>query len=223
MPDVRILTFHGIGTPDRSLEPGEAPFWVGVDQFISILDRVATHPDRTSFAITFDDSNSSDLRIAAPHLERRGLRGTFFVLTGRIGQRGSLDADDVRELMMSGMFIGNHGVTHRDWTRLKRLELLHELIAARMALEKICRRPIEAAAIPFGRYNAAVLRALRTTGYHTVYSSDRGTANPAAFLKPRTSIRNDTTEVELERILSGRLPLLRKMHRNISMRVKQFS
>jgi peptidoglycan/xylan/chitin deacetylase (PgdA/CDA1 family) len=124
---------------------------------------------------------------------------------------------------MAGMLIGSHGVAHRDWTRLNRLGLRHELIAARMTLEEICRRPVEAAAIPFGRYNAAVLRALRATGYNTVYSSDRGPADPAAFLKPRTSIRQDTTEAELERILSGRLPLLRKMRRDISMRVKRLS
>lgn len=223
MPHVRILTFHGIGPPDRPLEPGEAPFWVGIDQFVAILDRVATHPDRASFAITFDDGNFSDLRIAAPHLVRRGLRGTFFVLTGRIGQRGSLNANDVRELMMAGMLIGSHGVAHRDWTRLNGPGLRHELIAARMTLEEICRQPIQTAAIPFGRYNAAVLRALRTARYHTVYSSDRGSADAAAFLKPRTSIRSDTTEAELERILSGRLPLLQKMRRDISMRLKQLS
>src|SRR5262245_37351617 len=45
------LTFHGIGEPRRSLEPGESDFWVGHEQFVSLLDAVA---DRRDVRITFD-------------------------------------------------------------------------------------------------------------------------------------------------------------------------
>lgn len=221
MPDGRILTFHGIGKPDRELEPGEARFWLGTERFTAILDRIAAHPDRNRFRITFDDSNSSDLGIAAPHLLRRGLKATFFVLTGRIGQRGSLSPADIRDLMARGMNIASHGVAHRDWTRLNPADLRYELVASKMSLQTICRAAIEAASIPFGRYNAAVLRALRAAGYCVAYSSDRGSARPSEFLRPRTSIRCDTTEAELEQILSGHLPPFRRLRRSASMAFKK--
>jgi peptidoglycan/xylan/chitin deacetylase (PgdA/CDA1 family) len=223
MPTTRILTFHGIGAPARVLESGEAPFWMGTGQFVDILDRIARRPDRASLAITFDDSNSSDLSIAAPQLLSRGLRATFFVLTGRIGQRGSLNAFEIRELIRAGMRIGSHGVDHRDWTQLTCAELWHDLVASKRSLFEICGHPIESAAIPFGRYNAAALRALWSAGYRKVYSSDRGLAKPSAFLQPRTSIRADTTDPELEQILAGRLNALRWMRRGLSMRVKRLS
>jgi len=220
MRDIRILTFHGIGRPQRQLEPNEAPFWVSTDRFVSILDRIVAHPDRASIAITFDDSNSSDLSIAVPHLLRRGLRGAFFVLTGRLGQPGSLSGADVREIIACGMAVGSHGVTHRDWTSLDGPRLQHELVASRTALGEICRQPIEAAAIPFGRYNSMTIQALRAAGYRIAYSSDRGAVNPQAFLRPRTSIRSDTSNAELERILAGSLSPLRRIRRLVSMQIK---
>ena len=88
--------------PARALAPGEADYWIGVDRFLDVLDRISGHPDRERLFITFDDGNISDLAIAVPELQRRGLRAEFFVLTGRIGQPGSLDADDIRALIGAG-------------------------------------------------------------------------------------------------------------------------
>jgi hypothetical protein len=86
------VNFHGIGTPERTLEPGEAPFWIGEDRFRDIVGQIAAHPARERIRITFDDGNRSDRAIALPVLQASGLRADFFVLTGRIGQTGSLDA-----------------------------------------------------------------------------------------------------------------------------------
>ena len=38
MTRVRIMNFHGIGTPDRSLRPDEAAYWLSEDQFRQTLD-----------------------------------------------------------------------------------------------------------------------------------------------------------------------------------------
>src|SRR5262245_62431527 len=102
MNRLRIINFHGIGTPKRTLDPGEPPFWVSRDQFLRILDRVAAHSALPNFKLTFDDGNTSDLELAAPALAERGLTGTFFVLTGRLDGVGSLDAGDLRALAALG-------------------------------------------------------------------------------------------------------------------------
>src|SRR5690349_7096366 len=105
MPDGRVVNvcFHGIGTPQRELEPGEAPYWVSEAAFHEVLDEIAGWP---RIRISFDDGNASDLDLALPALVERGLTADFFVLAGRLESEGSLDVDAVRELCRAGMTIG---------------------------------------------------------------------------------------------------------------------
>jgi peptidoglycan/xylan/chitin deacetylase (PgdA/CDA1 family) len=211
------LLFHGIGTPGRALEPGEAPFWLSETAFLAVLDRVAAAPDPARFHLSFDDGNASDHDIALPALQARGLRAAFFVLSGRIGQPGSLSADQIRALAVAGMEVGSHGAAHRDWTRLDAASRAAELPGARAALERVLGRPVTAAGIPFGRYDAGVLAALKAAGFTAAYSSDRGWMDPAAFLRPRCSLRGDMDAAALAAALDGRLPPLRRLRRTLGM------
>lgn len=219
--ETRIITFHGIGVPGRELEPGEAPFWIGRDRFCTILDRIVAHAHECRFVITFDDGNVSDLTIAAPELAGRGLTARFFVLTGRLGNRGSLAPGDVRELLARGMRIGSHGIAHRRLTTLAPDALDDELTRSRALLEEICATPVEEFSIPFGRYNASVLRALSRAGYTRVYSSDGGSARAGQFLRPRRSLRQDMSAPDIDRVLSGEPSPLRRLRRTISMQLRQ--
>lgn len=209
--EYRIINFHGIGEPLRELEPGEADYWLSRDRFLTILDRIASHPERQGISITFDDGNASDLLIAAPELRRRGLRAEFFVLAGRIGKAGSLSASDIRALITMEMRIGSHGVAHRDWTRLSAGELHYELAASKEQLEGICGCPVNAASMPFGWYNAAVLKEIRNTGYSAAYSSGGGSAEVSEFLKPRNSMRSGIADGTLDEVLMGQIPFWRKL------------
>lgn len=216
------LNFHGIGTPTRKLETGEAPFWLSKAQFIDILDRVAATPDPGTYVITFDDSNLSDHDIALPALTDRGLQAAFFVLTGRIGMAGSLGREHVTALRDAGMIIGSHGIAHVAWPDLDEVALEKELEQSRAVLEDICGHPVTEAGIPFGLYNARVLRALRRAGYSTAFSSDAGPMNPAAFLRPRTSLRGDMTLAEIDAILASHMPPLRRLRRAIGMAKRRY-
>lgn len=211
------LNFHGIGRPARTLEPGEAPYWISAERFGAILDRVATLPDPDRIHITFDDGNASDHDIALPALVARGLRADVFVLTGRIGQPGSLDQAQIRALIAAGFGIGSHGIAHRDWRRIAPDELRHELVASKAALDAICGEPVTEAAIPFGSYNGRVLDAIRAAGYACAWTSDRGGMDPGAFLRPRTSIRNDQTDADIAAILAGQMALKARLRRAIGM------
>ncbi|KQV70290.1 polysaccharide deacetylase family protein [Rhizobium sp. Root1220] len=207
----QIVNFHGIGEPLRDLEPGEADYWLSHDRFLNALDRIASHPARERIYITFDDGNASDLLIAAPELCQRGLRAEFFVLTGRIGQVGSLAADDIRTLIALKMGVGSHGVDHRDWTRLTATELHYELEASKAQLEEICGCPVDAASMPFGWYNSSVLEQIRNAGYRAAYSSGGGSAELQGFLRPRNSVRSQTEDRALDDILSGQIPFWRRL------------
>ena len=104
------LNFHGVGAPQRGLEPGEAPYWISAAFFQDVLAVVQESRMRTM--ITFDDGNLSDVKICAPALASRGLTATFFALAGRLGSEGSLGPSHLRSLAGMGMGIGNHGHDH---------------------------------------------------------------------------------------------------------------
>lgn len=224
MSDRRIgIIFHGIGKPGRTLEPGEAPYWIGEDRFHHVLDRIAALPDPGLVRISFDDGNASDHDIALPALLKRGLRADFFVLSGRIGQAGSLTADQVRALDRAGMGVGSHGIAHVKWDMLLPADLSRELAGSRQAITEITGRPVDTAGIPFGSYNARVLRGLRTAGYTAAYSSDGGVMDVSAYLRPRTSIRADTSDADLAMILSGQMLLGRRLRRGVGMAIKRIA
>ncbi|WP_170763209.1 polysaccharide deacetylase family protein [Ruegeria lacuscaerulensis] len=215
------LNFHGIGEPRRTLETDEAPYWVSPHQFEQVLAQVAKAPE--GFQITFDDGNLSDHDIALPALVDHGLQARFFVLTGRIGQSGSLDKAHLRALSEAGMTIGSHGIDHTAWPTLSDADLRQELQTSRARLEDICGHAVTEAGIPFGRYDARVLRALQAAGYTTAWSSDGGSFRHQSFLRPRASLRGDMSDDETHAILSNRMPPLRRLRRAVRMVQKRWT
>ena len=135
------INFHGVGTPKRNIETDETPYWLSPDQFHYVLGQIATSPDPSNFTITFDDSNLSDHDIALSALAELGLQARFFVLTGRIGQAGSLDIPHLRALSDAGMTIGSHGINHVAWPKLNDIELENELRASRAPARRYLRAP----------------------------------------------------------------------------------
>ena len=194
------LTFHGIGEPCRPLERGEHQLWLDPDQFEMVLDSVV---GRTDCRLTFDDGNASDVKHALPHLRRRNLTATFFVVAGRLGERGFLDESDVRALIDAGMDVGSHGMRHRPWRELDDTELAEELDDARRVLERVIGRPVTEAACPFGSYDRRVLRSLREHGYSRAYTSDSGTTHPSDWIQSRNTVTPANAVGLIERVLAA--------------------
>src|ERR1022692_3450025 len=165
--EVLNLCFHGIGTPGRPQEPDEDLYWVSEARFDELLTVIARHP---SVRITFDDGNASDADIALPLLRRHGLTATFFVVSSRIDQPGSLTSAGVKELVRGGMGVGSHGKGHRPWREATNAEL-------------------DEVACPFGSYDRRVLRAIRSCGFQRVYTVDGGPARSDAWLQSRYTVR----------------------------------
>ena len=207
------LTFHGVGEPQRELDPREADVWVSRDHFLSLLDSVVGRDD---VRITFDDGNASDIKEALPALAARNLSATFFVVAGRLAEPAFLNADDVRELVAAGMKIGSHGMHHRRWPGLGECALREELVQARAILEDVVGRAVTEAACPFGAYDRRVLRSLRDCGYERVYTSDRGTTTAEEFVQARNSVAREDEQHLLCRIAS----LDAGMHKTITRRAK---
>lgn len=215
-----VLIFHGLGPPQRELEPGEARFWLGRDPFCALLDRIADM-GATAPQITFDDGNASDIEIALPELAARGLSAAFFLLTGRLDQPGSLRAVDVRALAEAGQSIGLHGHAHRDWRRLDAASRQQEFRTARARLADLSGKPVTLAAAPFGLYDRQVTKALIAEGFDALYTSDWGGASGRQFLRPRNCIDATMDDAALAAALDGRLPLVRHPRRMLGLARKR--
>jgi peptidoglycan/xylan/chitin deacetylase (PgdA/CDA1 family) len=213
------LTFHGIGSAARPLEPGESRVWVSQEQFLSLLNAAVSRDD---VAITFDDGNASDVEQALPALHTRGLRATFFVVAGRLGTPGFLDEDGLRALAAAGMEIGCHGMHHRAWRGLEERALHEELVEGRAILERVVDRQVARAACPFGAYDRRVLNTLRRSGYQHVYTSDRGTSRPDDFLQPRNSVGPNDGPGLLEEIAAAKPPTVTTAARRAKMAIKRW-
>jgi peptidoglycan/xylan/chitin deacetylase (PgdA/CDA1 family) len=204
------LTVHGIGKPQRALDPGENDSWVTVEQFEQVLDAVV---GIDNVRITFDDGNSSDVELALPRLLERRLTAEFFLRAGHLGERGRLDRDGVRELVDAGMKIGSHGWTHCDWRRLDDRRITQELFDAPRVLSELGRRPVHRVSLPFGLYDRRLLGRLRKAGVTRVYTSDGGRAREFGWLQARNGLRHDLGPTWIDDVLAGAPGLYRSARR----------
>jgi len=129
--------------------------------------------------ITFDDGCETDLTAAAPLLADAGFTATFYVITGHIGRKGYLSAEQVRELHRGGFEIGCHTMNHPYLTELGRESLRVEIAEAKGQLEQIIGRRVDHFSCPGGRWNWRVERAVREAGYRSMGTSRAGANSPS--------------------------------------------
>jgi peptidoglycan/xylan/chitin deacetylase (PgdA/CDA1 family) len=212
-----ILNFHGIGEPPPAVTPEERPFWLSVDAFVWLIKsaKVVARDLGVEILATFDDGNRSDCDVASDVLLENGVSGAFFPCTGRLAHSNYLDAKDIRALSKMGFEIGSHGVNHVIWPKLAEEELLNEIHASKVTLEKILGQEVRSVAVPFGAYNRSVLSKLREAGYRSIYTSDPGLVWPGFSTKGRWTLTVEQLPVDLYEVIgryrSSRYRLIRGM------------
>jgi peptidoglycan/xylan/chitin deacetylase (PgdA/CDA1 family) len=187
------LAYHdviGVGVdPDASgfRGPGPGHYKLDWDQFNAHLEAIAMATGRApilasdliegraggdSWSITFDDGGSSSLAIGK-ELARRGWRGHFFVVSGRVGTPGFLDADGIRALTGMGHLIGTHSVSHpARMSALTWSELIEEWTRSAGELTELVGEPVTLGAVPGGYYSRRVARAGAAGGLTALFTSE---------------------------------------------------
>ncbi|MEM6374589.1 MAG: polysaccharide deacetylase family protein [Pseudomonadota bacterium] len=217
-----ILNFHGIGSIPDHIEDAERPFWIDQDRFEGLAHEIAKRrANGQDVMITFDDGNKSDLEIAAPILDRLGLKASFFVLTGRIGQQDYLSVSNIQRLHAMGMGIGLHGHDHVDWRQLDSDRLDVEVPQARATIADIIGQPIDTVGIPFGAYNRRVMSYLGRHGFKAIFTSDGDTARSDARVQPRLSVRSDLDEAPVRTFLDDTARFGDRLNRRVRRFLKQ--
>ncbi|MBI4345562.1 MAG: polysaccharide deacetylase family protein [Elusimicrobia bacterium] len=137
-------------------------------------------PRAPIISITFDDGNADQL-MAVPMLSRHGLKATFFVNAGRIGQDDYLTRGQLRSLQSAGHEIGGHSLSHPRLIALTEEELRREVCVDRSRL-LAWGLSAQNFAYPFGEYDGSVQAMVRSCGYATARAV--GNASRAAPYPP---------------------------------------
>ncbi|MBE0547620.1 MAG: polysaccharide deacetylase family protein [Rubrivivax sp.] len=151
-----------------------------VSELLAAPDRLR----RRTAVITFDDGYADNVE-AAGALQRRGMRATWYMVSGSIGRAPEwpfdgrpagrlMDAAELRALQDAGMEIGSHSASHRRMTELDPQAQLREAVASKSDLEDLLGTEVHSFAYPYGAVDAACAAAVREAGYRSACTTDPG-------------------------------------------------
>lgn len=173
---------------------------------VAELATCAQSPSGRTAVITFDDGYLNNLA-ACEALHARGMRATWFIVTGSLGREPSwpddgrpvgrlLNAVELREMQAAGMEIGSHTVNHARLPTLDDDALSCELRDSRRALEDALGAAVPSFAYPYGAWDTRCADAVRHAGYAAACTTRTGWAlrdgNPYS-LRRLTVFNHDTT------------------------------
>ena len=192
-----MLMYHAVPPQDRR------PAWpwaVSLESFERQLDflqaegyatptvsQLMAEPERfrsRTAVITFDDGYADNVGAAAA-LHRRGMRATWYMVSGSIGRAPEwpfdgrpagrlMDAAELRALQDAGMEIGSHSLRHRRMTELDPQAQLREAVASKGSLEDLLGAEVHSFAYPYGTFDNACVDAVRQAGYRSACTTAPG-------------------------------------------------
>ncbi|GAA3225440.1 polysaccharide deacetylase family protein [Actinocorallia longicatena] len=122
-------------------------------------------PGKVVVSLTFDDGLSNQIENALPVLNKHGVKGSFYIVSRRIGGNGIMTEGQIKGLQNQGHEVGGHTVSHSDMLKLTQNEVRDELCNSRVDLKALGVR-VTTLAYPFGHYDAGVQQAARDCGYN---------------------------------------------------------
>jgi len=166
---------------------------VPLSRLVDVLMHGGTLPQR-AVVLTFDDGYADLYTLAFPVMQQAGMTGTAFVVSGRIGADGFLNAAQLRALHAAGWDIGSHSATHADLTA-HHDRVRPEVLDSRLALEAVLGAPVRLFAYPFATWDAYVGRRVADLGYYAAVGvgiTNRHTAASLYYLS-RREVHGDMT------------------------------
>ena len=163
-----------------------------------------TLPDN-AVVLTFDDGYVDNYTNAFPLLQKYGMRGTFFVLTGPAddGNPTYLSWDMVQAMSDAGMDIQLHSRDHLDMRNRSYEWLVFQIIGGRQSIEGHTGKPVIFMAYPSGKYDANVARFLQDTHFWGAVTTSFGSQHRLsdAFIWDRVRIAGQLRLQDFARLL----------------------
>lgn len=185
---VPVLAYHRVGFTTSDLTVSLQRFkndlqqlkadgytTITLNDFMRFIDDRNVELPEKPVLITFDDGYQDNYEHAFPILEQFGMVGSFFIITGMMGQPERVTADQVKEMAKHGMSIGSHTVSHRALAELSAEEATQELCVSKSVLEDLLGSEVNAIAYPRGSYTAETIELGKTCGYNAGFTVKEGT------------------------------------------------
>jgi len=124
-----------------------------------------------ALVLSMDDGPVQDRRLVAL-LRCYGIRGTFHLNSGRLGQSDHVGPDEIGSLY-AGHEISTHSVSHPYLDSLSRTEIAAEIGDDRAVLSWLSGQEVRGHAYPFGVRNATVIEVLKRLGTAYARTADQ--------------------------------------------------
>jgi len=137
--------------------------------------RTETKLATKNIVLTFDDGYEDFYSVVWPLLKKYNYKATLYVIINKLGVKGYITRDQLRELASSGLVeIGSHTFNHPDLRNLKKKDAQFEIEASKKILEQVSGQPVLTFAYPFGYYKFDFFEMMAKTGYTAAVSVQPG-------------------------------------------------
>lgn len=154
--------------------------------------------------LTFDDGYADAPAIPTPIMMAYRQVGTFFVIPDKMGTLGHMTWEQAAWMLSVGMEIENHSATHPDLRNLGNDSLAIEIGGAADKIGEILNKRARFFCYPGGKFNSAVIRAVRGSNHQLAVTTQDGTVHYPSdpFRLRRVRIRGNTSIKSLEWLIN---------------------
>jgi peptidoglycan/xylan/chitin deacetylase (PgdA/CDA1 family) len=148
--------------------------------------------------ITFDDGYADNFEHGFRVLNEYGMRGTWFIVSRKIGEPSRLDSRQIRQMAAAGMEIGAHTRNHTRLPELSIDKVKEEVSGSKSDLEDLLGMPVTSFAYPYGLFNDACVDVVRESGFDIACTTRTGWygSEPDIFRVRRVAVfANDSLSV----------------------------
>ncbi len=129
---------------------------------------------KAALSLTYDDGDPIHLDVAIPEMNKRKLRGTFFLISGPLTR-----AEEWKKAVAAGQEIGNHTVHHKHFEDFKEGEAQSEVELAKTSLQNLFGISIVTFGYPFVVWPPQLRKAVEANNFIA-----RGGGGPDCYLTP---------------------------------------
>lgn len=138
----------------------------------------------TALLLTFDDGGKSAMYIAE-ELEKRAVKGHFFITTGMIGNPCFVSTRDIAELHQRGHIIGAHSHNHpRVFRNLAFGTMIDEWRTSKAVLEDITGEEVVSCSVPGGHADQNTYLSAAQSGIRQLFDSE-----PTFYLREQPNLQ----------------------------------
>jgi len=209
--ELPILMYHYVRTPPSrytdllgyNLSVSPAIFdtqmaWLATNGYHTVTfndvrrywNRIAPLPSKPVI-ITLDDGYQDLYSTAFPILRTYGFTAVAYIVSGFVGRKAYVTANEIMQMDQYGIEIAAHTVDHADLARSSASWLTYQLVASKRWLEQLLGHPVLDMAYPSGQFNQQTILAVERAGYYSAtteaYSVFHTQADRFAWTRVRVS------------------------------------